>query len=285
MVRRIRKRLPGQGYRSSGRRSRSIMGRTRSSGQPRRSVVTRIRSILVITIILSALATGTVALTAWTRHAELFDLEVIEFGGACRLSDQNALELISVEKGVNIFAVDLKAIEHDMEQDPRIQKVNIRRRLPSTIAVAITEREPVMLIGGERLLALDREGMVMPIEGAAVPLDIPVLTGVHPPLEPGNGAQYLGVQKSLEIRRAVEQEAPVLWDAISEINLSQPESPRLYLAPGGTEVRLGGGDLGTQIRRLWIVLRDLAAKGTVIQTMDLRFKDQLVCRSTGKGWD
>jgi cell division septal protein FtsQ len=244
----------------------------------------RIRSILLITIILSALATGTVALTAWTRSADMFDLESIEFGGASRLSDQSARALISVEKGVNIFTLDLDAIEDDMERDPRIRKVNICRRLPSTLAVAIEEREPVMLIGGERLLALDEEGVVMPIEGAGL-LDIPVLTGVHPPVEPGSGAHHLGIQKGLEIRKAVAQEAPVLWDAISEINLRQLESPRLYLTAGGAEVRLGGVDLGTQIQRLWIVLRDLAAKEAVIYMLDLRFKDQLICRSTGKSRD
>lgn len=245
----------------------------------------RIRTVVLVTIILSALATGTVALTAWTRSAALFELDTIELGGASRLSNQTALKLISAKKGVNIFTVDLKAIQHDMERDPRIQQVRIRRHLPSTISVAIKEREPVMLIGGQQLMALDAEGMVMPIEGAGRPLDIPVLTGVHPPLEPGSGIHHLGVQRGLEIRRAVEQQAPGLWDAISEINLSNLESPRLYLTPSGTEVLLGSGDPGAQIQRLWIVLRDLAVQGTAVHTMDLRFKDQLVCRSTGKGWD
>ena len=285
MARRIKRRSLGKGYRWPKRRPCSLMGTVNASSCRPRSLMVRIRTVLVITIIISALATGTVALTAWTRSADLFELEAIEFGGACHLSDQKALELISVEKGVNIFAVDLKAIEYAMEQDPRIQEVTISRRLPSTITVAIKEREPVMLIGGECLLALDEEGMVMPVEGTDLPLDIPVLTGVHPPLEPGSGAHHLGVQKGLQIRRAVKRQAPVLWDAISEINLSQPESPRLYLVSGGTEVRLGGGDLGTQIQRLWIVLRDLAARGAVVHTLDLRFKDQLVCRSTGTGWD
>ncbi len=285
MARRVHRRLPGQGYRARDRRSRSIAGRTRASSSRPRSIMRRVRTILVITLVISALGTGTVALTAWTRSADMFDLEAIEFGGACRLSDQKALELISVEKGVNIFTIDLKAIEREMERDPRIQEVSISRRLPSTITVAIREREPVMLIGGERLLALDEEGMVMPVDGITLPLDIPILTGVRPPLEPGSGAHHLVIQKGLEIRKAVRKQAPVLWDAISEINLGQPESPRLYLAPNGSEVRLGSGDFGTQVQRLWIVLRDLAAKGVDVQTLDLRFRNQLVCRSTGKGWD
>lgn len=256
----------------------------RTWGRRPRTILRRARIVLLIAISSVALGTGTAALTVWTRHASLFELDAIDIGGVCRLSDQKARELIRVEKGVNIFTVDLKAIENAMERDPRIRKVTISRRLPSTIAVTIREREPVMLIGGERLLALDEMGMVMPIDGASLPLDIPVLTGVNPPVGPGDGAHHLCIQKGLEIRRAIGQEASTLWDAVSEINLSQPESPCLYLAPNGTEVRLGGGDLRTQIQRLWIALRDLAALDAVVSTMDLRFKDQLICRSAGKGW-
>ena len=249
-----------------------------------RPILRKARIVLLMAISSAVLGTGTAALTAWTRHASLFELDAIDIGGACRLSDQKARELISVQKGVNIFTVDLEAIENAMERDPRIREVTISRRLPSTIAVTIREREPVMLIGGERLLALDEMGMVMPIDGTSLPLDIPVLTGVNPPVDPGDGAHHLCIQKGLEIRRAIGQEAVTLWDAVSEINLSQPESPCLYLSPNGTEVRLGGGDLHTQIQRLWIALRDLAAQEAVVNTLDLRFKDQLICRLAGKGW-
>jgi cell division protein FtsQ len=250
-----------------------------------RPILNRTRSFLLIAISVTALCTGAAALTAWTRNAPLFDLDAIDIGGADRLIDQEALQMISMEKGVNIFTIDLKAIQHNIERDPRIRKVTIRRRLPSTIAVTIREREPVMLIGGDALFALDETGMVMPVDGSGRPLDIPVLTGLSFPVDYGDGGDHLGIQKGLEIKRVIGQEAPVLWDAVSEINLLQPESPCLYLVPGGTEIRLGGGDLHTQIQRLWIVLQDLAARDMTVSTIDARFKDQLVCRSAERGWD
>jgi hypothetical protein len=102
---------------------------------------------------------------------------------------------------------------------------------------------------------------------------------VTPPVVPGYGGDRLKIQKSLEIKRAVARQAPALWDIISEINLSRPETPLLFLSPEGCQVKLGRGDLDTQIRRLWIVLSDLASRGTIVKKLDLRYKDQLICQT------
>jgi hypothetical protein len=67
--------------------------------------------------------------------------------------------------------------------------------------------------------------------------------------------------------------------------VAQPEAPRFYLIHGGTQAQLGRGDIRTQIRRLWFVLSDLAAKKMAVSSLDMRFRDQLICRSAGSGWD
>jgi cell division protein FtsQ len=225
------------------------------------------------------LFTGTVGLTAWTRTAPLFQLSAVDVGGNRSLTSQKALDMVSVEKGTNIFSIDLKAIELSMEQHPRIREVNIRRRLPSTLRVDIEEREPVLFVSADFLLGLDEEGMVMALESGEVLGDIPILTGVTPPVAPGYGGDRIRIQKGLEIRRAIARQAPALWDIISEINVIRPETPLLFLSPGGSQVALGRGDLDTQVQRLWIVLSDLAARETIVKKLDLRFKDQVICQT------
>jgi cell division protein FtsQ len=263
----------------AARSGRGISARTyRLSTNDRQTSWRKIKRVLLAICLAVVLCSGAAGLTAWTRTASLFQLSTIHVGGNRSLSSQRALEMVPVEKGVNIFAVDLKAIEMSLEQDPRIRNVIIRRRLPSTIAITIREREPVMFISANVLLGLDEEGMVMPLEKGEEFQDIPVLTGVIPAVEPGCGGAHLCIQKGLEIRRAIAHQAPALWDLISEINVAQPEAPLLYLTQGGAQVQLGRDDLYTQVRRLWIVLNDLAAKGVAINRLDLRFKDQLVCQ-------
>jgi cell division protein FtsQ len=232
---------------------------------------------LVLTLGLS-ISAGAAGLTAWTRTAPLFELSTIDVGGNRLLPSQLALEMVPVRRGTNIFAVDLDAIERAMKQDPRIREVTIRRELPSKIIITIREREPVMLLSADQLYGVDQEGTVIPLNQEAGLQDLPVLTGIFPEVQPGAGHQYLGIQKGLEIRRAITQAAPSLLDKVSEINVARPEAPIIYFVRGGGMVRLGSGDLCVKLRRVWAVLGDLAAKGVKVKSLDLRFKDQVICQ-------
>jgi cell division protein FtsQ len=236
------------------------------------------KKILLVVLLGLSVSTGAAGLASWTRTAPLFELSAIDVGGNRFVSSQIALEMIPVEKGTNIFAVDLEAIERAMERDPRIREATIRRQLPSKIVITIREREPVMLLSADELYGVDQEGTVIPLEKGQELEDIPVLTGIFPEVQPGAGYEHLGIRRGLEIRQAILQVAPSLLDKISEINVARPEVPLLYLVQGGAQVRMGSGDLHAKFRRLWTVLGDLSAKGISVKSLDLRFKDQIICQ-------
>ena len=217
-------------------------------------------------------------MATWTRTAPLFELSTIDVGGNHLLPSQLALEMVPVRRGTNIFAVDLEAVERAMKQDPRIREVTIRRELPSKIIITIREREPIMLLSADQLYGVDQEGTVIPLDQGTVLGDLPVITGIFPEVQPGAGCEYLGIQKGLEIRRAISQVAPSLLDKVSEINVARPEAPIIYFVQGGGVVKLGSGDLCVKLQRLWTVLGDLATKGIKVKSLDLRFKDQVICQ-------
>ena len=63
---------------------------------------------------------------------------------------------------LNLFDLDLKVLREKLEEVPEIEKVEIRRVLPDTLDIQITERVPVAFI--ERVngkLLIDREGVVI----------------------------------------------------------------------------------------------------------------------------
>ncbi len=224
------------------------------------------------------ISTAAAGLAAWTRTAPLFNLAIIDVEGHGLSASPLVLEMLPVEKGTNIFSVDLEAIKRAVEQDPRIREAIIRRQLPCRISITVRKREPVLLLSAQQLFGVDGEGMVIPLDQGDKLADIPVLTGILPDVQPGAGHGHLGIQRGLEIRQIICQEAPSLLDKISEINVSKPETPVLYLVHGGIRVDLGTGDMPIKFRRLWSVLRDLSAKGIDVKSIDLRFQDQIVCQ-------
>jgi hypothetical protein len=63
---------------------------------------------------------------------------------------------------LNLFDLDLKVLREKLEEVPEIEKVEIRRILPDTLDIQITERIPVAFI--ERMngaFLVDREGVVI----------------------------------------------------------------------------------------------------------------------------
>jgi cell division septal protein FtsQ len=62
---------------------------------------------------------------------------------------------------------------------------------------------------------------------------------------------------------------------VSEIDLSRPHGPVLYLVDG-IEVRVGSDAWSDRLARLDGVLGELDARGERVASIDLRFRDQVV---------
>jgi len=77
--------------------------------------------------------------------------------------------------------------------------------------------------------------------------------------------------------RAIRQAHPALLGEISEIDVSGGEGPVLYTLDG-VEVRLGVDEWDGRLARLEGVLEQIAATGQAVNSIDLRFRDQVVLK-------
>ncbi len=82
------------------------------------------------------------------------------------------------------------------------------------------------------------------------------------------------------IRTLMRAQSPLLRE-ISEVDVSRPEGPVLYMLDG-VEVRLGSEDWDDRLGRLGGVLAQLRASGQRATSIDLRFRDQVVLRTAAK---
>jgi hypothetical protein len=133
----------------------------------------------------------------------------------------------------------------------------------------------LLVVSGEEIMGLDRDGYVACCDSACPRSDLPALTGFLPAARKvGEQVSSAEVVIGLEITRAFE-ERPDLFKMLSEVNLGDLRNPAAVLS-GGITVILGKGDYADKIDELNMVLANLGQMGMQARSIDLRFARQAV---------
>ena len=114
-------------------------------------------------------------------HAPILQIRRIVVQGHVRLSSGEVQALVDGLRGSSILTVDLPAYRARLLESPWVADVALRRVLPSTIEVFVSEREPLALcrINGQ-LYLIDRGGVVIDEFGPKYKLekfDLPIVDG------------------------------------------------------------------------------------------------------------
>ena len=82
------------------------------------------------------------------------------------------------ETGKNLFwGIDSKKIRSRLQQDAYMERVEVRRKLPDTVKITVTERAQVAAIAyGDRYVVIDAAGIVL--RKAGVDPKVTVLKGL-----------------------------------------------------------------------------------------------------------
>ncbi len=131
-----------------------------SSGPPpaRRLRVRRLRTIIILAVVLVLLSAGTVWLlygSQWLR------VEGVSVSGTRVLTPDQVREAADVPVGAPLISVDTDAIEARLLRKlPRIDSVDVARSWPHGIGLKVTERTPVLLVQkGGNFVEVDDEGV------------------------------------------------------------------------------------------------------------------------------
>ena len=91
----------------------------------------------VIVVLACALAVGGLLL----GNSSVFAIKNVEVTGAEHLTEAELNALAPIAEGTTLFNVDADMLERSIERDAWVQDVTIKRKLPSTLEIAVTERE------------------------------------------------------------------------------------------------------------------------------------------------
>ena len=229
---------------------------------------TRWKSRVVIAIgfvVLTAIAAFSVVLYT-APYFLLRAVEVADLPDGAPISSQQVLTLAQAPVGqVNLMKVSLKEIERRILSEPWVKEVNLQKRLPGTLVISVTLREPraiVQRVDG-RLGYVDRDGFRFASLHLSTRRDLVVLSGVE------KESQLAAAIKLLDVWDEAGEGGPLLgavhFDAVGRgyrLTAAYPMgmgAVERTLIDLGTEVEFQSAEeISQQLLRVRHVLRYLA---------------------------
>lgn len=199
-------------------------------------------------------ALAVVALLGFAAYAVLYSawlrVTQVEVLGESQLQEQPILSAAAVPTGEQLALIDLAAIELRVRSLATVESVDVTRRWPHGVRIAVVERTPIAVIArGNDFTQIDEEGVTF----GRVP-DVP--EGL-PRIRTGPGADRAAITEAAAVVSALDPEVSVLVD---DVEVASVDRIRLRLRDG-REVRWGSADASEEKARVLLAFLNAEESG------------------------
>ena len=226
---------------------------------------------------------------AFAFTTPLLRVSRINVHGNVRLSSGEVQALVDDLRGTSILRVDLEAFRRRLVESPWIAEVGLRRVLPSTVEIFVSERRPIGLCRmGPDLYLVDETGTVIDQFGPQYSeFDLPIVDGL---VSPGGG----GANGSIDTGRA-ELAARVIAELgrnkqiasrLSQVDVADAHDALVLLEGDTALLHLGEDRFLERVQSYLELSPALRERVNDIDYVDLRFDSRVYVRptaTTGRG--
>ncbi len=222
-------------------------------------------------VLLAVVAVGVDRAAAAVMRSGALRVESITVRGIRRLSRADVLATLAGLRGQNILRVDLDRARRRLLESPWVADAVLRKRLPASIDVVVTERHPIGIarLPGDRLVLVDEDGVAIDDFGPKyAELDLPIIDGLtsadRPRIDPQRADLAGRVLASLAGRQDLARR-------ISQIDVSDAGDAVLLLDTDTALLRLGDRDFRQRLEGYVEMAPALRARVAAIDYVDLRY--------------
>ena len=224
---------------------------------------------------------ATVALVTYATYracdlvlsAAALRIQHITVKGNARLSEGEVRTLADGIRGTSILTADLTAFRRRLLESPWVADVALRRVLPSTVEVFVSERRPMGLcrLGGQ-LYLIDRYGTVIDEFGPQyAEFDLPIIDGLVRP--PSSGQPSIDERRADLAGRVIEAIAQRqdLAKRLSQIDVADLHDAVVLIEGDAALLHLGDDKFLERLQSYLDVASALRERVPDIDYVDLRF--------------
>lgn len=244
------------------------------AGEMRREQAHKVGAVIVLAVAAAGTLWATVSGASILGERlfsqnERFVIKRLDLASTGRLEAKHLREFGHLAEGQNLFAVDIEQVRTTLESVPLIRSAEVRRKLPDTLVVRVTERSAIArLAGGAQghAVTLDVDGYIL---GLARTPALPLITGAREQgLGPGSVVREKNVLDALKLVELIDQAGVNAGIELATVDVRNDERLELTLADGA-KVPFGRDQLAFRIERLAEILRNAKELGQQLTWADL----------------
>jgi cell division protein FtsQ len=204
-------------------------------------------------------------------NSEMFEIKEIDVNGCVRVSEDRVLRASGIKVGENMLAFRSGQIQSTVGDIPLVKSVNVKRKVPSRIAITITERQPYAYVRTRNVFyMIDAEQVVLEIGDVARNNSIRMIHSDA--VEPAEVGRRLEFPYDSLMVSFFDKAEPSLGALLTTAHFNR-NGIKVYLN-NGTYVLLGNGDrLREKLDDIPLLVRSLENAGVPYEGLNLRNLD------------
>lgn len=203
-------------------------------------------------------------------------IERILVRGNSRVSTGEVLALLNGLRGQSLIWADLEECRQRMLSSPWVGDVEIRRSLPSTIEVFVSEKEPLGIARLDgRLYLMDERGTLIDEYGPQyAAIDLPVIDGLSDADGAGSSIDARRVALASQVIVALRSQQDV-GRRLSQVDVRDVHNAAVILSGDAAVIRLGDQRFLQRLRSYLDVAPALRERVPDIDHVDVRFDGRI----------
>jgi cell division protein FtsQ len=193
-----------------------------------------------------------------------------------RFSPRLIRQAAGLEPGMNLWALNLHQISHDLEAIPNVATAKVERHFPDRLVITMTERVPVVKIEGlnidlntKETFYLDRDCYVIKPRADEPATPLPQVVGLSDAeVEPGTKLDRPMLTRALQILDGINNSQLRTVIDVTRINLANPLAITMETHQGLT-LTFRTDYIDQQIQRLQEIVRYADDHQQTLATVDL----------------
>ena len=222
--------------------------------------------------------------TSLVVHASGLQVRKIVVHGNARISSGEVQAIVDGLRGSSILTADLASYRRRLKESPWVADVALRRVLPSTVEVFVSERTPIGLCRlGSTLYLIDAGGTLIDEFGPQYSeFDLPIIDGLVS--GPGSGQPSIDERRAELAARVIDSLSARkdIAQRVSQIDVRDAHDAVVILQDDGALLHLGDEKFLERLQSYVDLAPALRERVSEIDYVDLRFGERVYVRPAKK---